>query len=397
MPRIGKWLGKIGAARERHLARHRPTGFGFALADRIDYLDGSLWDDVVRDDGFFLGRPYLRALEEHAPENLVPRYALVFRGRKPAAAVVVQLVRVKAAQFVDRKKKSPLGGIRARLLVCGNLLSWGRHGVAFARGEVPADVWPGIAEAIYRIRRAERLSGQTDFVLVKDLDSADALGARALARFSYRPLETEPNMVLELPEKWRTHDDYLASLNAKYRRAVRQVLAEIDRAGCRVEALTDLDAHADRLHRLYVEIVEGARVRPVTVPPGYMPAVARAAGRGFRCVVVRQGDALLGFVTLVADRDGAVGYYLGVDRAANAELPIYHRLLHAIVAEAIDMRVRWLSLGRTALDAKARLGAQPKETHVWLRHRLPAANALVRSFLWAIPHDEAPERSPFKP
>ncbi|MBI1850454.1 MAG: hypothetical protein HYR85_08935 [Planctomycetes bacterium] len=107
MPRIVKLLGKISAARERHRERHRPTGFGFALADRIDYLNTSAWDAVVATSSFFLGRAYLRALEDNAPANLVPRYAIVFRDRTPVAAVVVQLVRVAASQFLDRRKQTP--------------------------------------------------------------------------------------------------------------------------------------------------------------------------------------------------------------------------------------------------------------------------------------------------
>jgi hypothetical protein len=34
--------------------------------------------------------------------------------------------------------------------------------------------------------------------------------------------------------------------------------------------------------------------------------------------------------------------------------------------------------------------------HVWIRHRIPALNLLVRSLLGVVSHDEAPERSPFK-
>ncbi|HTL28847.1 MAG TPA: hypothetical protein VL282_06500, partial [Tepidisphaeraceae bacterium] len=55
-----------------------------------------------------------------------------------------------------------------------------------------------------------------------------------------------------------------------------------------------------------------------------------------------------------------------------------------------------LSLGRTALEPKAALGAKPEPMAVWLRHRLPALNWMLRGLLGAIPHDEAPERSPFK-
>jgi len=88
---------------------------------------------------------------------------------------------------------------------------------------------------------------------------------------------------------------------------------------------------------------------------------------------------------------------IGFDRAAAAEgLPIYLRLLHATVGDAIAWRCQRLSLGRTALEPKAALGAKPEPMSVWLRHRVPALNWMLRGMLSAVPHDEAPARNPFK-
>ncbi|HEX8351365.1 MAG TPA: hypothetical protein VF611_00465, partial [Pyrinomonadaceae bacterium] len=71
-------------------------------------------------------------------------------------------------------------------------------------------------------------------------------------------------------------------------------------------------------------------------------------------------------------------------------------LLQAVVSDAIGLGCRRLSLGRTALEPKARLGARPAPMHVWIRHRIPALNVAVRGLLRAVPHDEAPDRNPFK-
>jgi len=140
-----------------------------------------------------------------------------------------------------------------------------------------------------------------------------------------------------------------------------------------------------------------AAVRLVTVPQVYLPALARTAKERFRCTIVRKDDHLLGFVTALHDGDTAVAYYIGFDRAAAASgLPLYLRLLHATVGDAITWGCKRLSLGRTALEPKAALGAKPESMSVWLRHRVPAFNWLFRGLLDGVPHAEAPERSPFK-
>jgi hypothetical protein len=403
------------AMRERHQERHRPTGFRFAFADRVDFLHPQPWDAVTAQGSIFLRREILRVIANHGSENVTPRYALIFRDEKPVAAVAVQIVRVTGERLHSEndtaREKRPAhlwqqaltpaakiatAKLHERLLVAGNLFSWGFDGIAFAQDEEPAQLWPAVAEALYRIRRAERLMGQTNFVMVKDL-TARQRHVDVLRRFSYRPLKTEPNMVLEIPSAWRSYDDYLAALDAKYRRNAKDQIKKLAAAGCVLEPLTILPAHAGRLHDLYLSVQGNASVRLITLRESYLPALASAAGENFRCTVARRGDDLLGFATTLRDGETAIAYYIGFDRAAAAEgLPVYLRLLHSTVADAIALRCKRLSLGRTALEPKAALGAKPEPMTVWLRHRVPALNWVLRSLLDTVPHAEAPERNPFK-
>jgi len=405
----------IRELQERHRDRHRPTGFGFVFADRVDYLDPARWDAVTASGSVFLSRDVLRVIEQHGPENIQPRYAIIFRNEKAVAAVAAQVVTITGERLrrergsakeqtrgrLLRRVLAPAmhvatANVKERMLVAGNLLSWGFHGVGFLHGEEPAELWPGVAEALYRIRRAERLTGETNFVMVKDVTSNEG-GLEALHRFSYRPMETEPNMVLKLEPSWRNHDDYLGALDAKYRRNAKEQVKKLTAAGCVVERLTALETHAGRLHELYLAVHANAAVRLVTLRESYLPSLARAAGENFRCTVIRKGDEILGFVTAIRDGEMALGYYIGFDReAAAAGLPIYLRLLHATISDAIEWRCKELSLGRTALEPKAALGAKPQPMSVWLRHRLPALNWIFRGLLGGVPHADAPERNPFK-
>lgn len=390
--------------RDSHTERHRPTGLGFALADSVDYLDAQRWDAVTAHDSLFLSRRYLRILEETGPKNLRQRYALIFRGRDAVAAVAAQAVNVSLARIRKTSRQdrisAPLKRLEEKMLVCGNLLSWGMHGISFAPNENRNALWPAVAEALYRLRRADKLSGDTAFIMVKDITDEHSDGASALARFSYRQLETEPNMVLDISPKWRTYDDYLASLTSKYRKTAKQFEKEVNAAGCQVEEVKDpgeVGKHSKSLHDLYLQTHRNARLRLVTLSPEFLPTLAERLGQDMRTTIVRNDSQLLGFVTTVRDGETAVGYYIGFDRKANAEFPIYFRLLQAVVDDAIKFGCRRLSLGRTALEPKARLGARPEPMRVWIRHRIPMLNVLVRGLLHTISHhDEAPIRNPFK-
>ncbi len=355
---------------------------------------------MTAQDSVFLSRQYLRVLEDCGPKNIRQRYALIFRARKPVAAVAAQAVNASAADVPkdapSKAVSSALKHVDQQILVCGNLLSWGFHGVAFAPGVDRREVWAAVADALYRIRRADRLFGDTDFVLVKDVTDPHAADAETLKRYSYRPLETEPNMVLELAPTWQRYDDYLAGLTASYRKSAKNVVRDCSAAGYCVERLLDVDGHSKTLHDLYLQVHERQKFRLVTLAPEFVPALAQAFPDDFRVTVVRRDTEVAGFVTTLRDGDTAVGYYVGFDSAVNAKTPVYFRLLHAVVQDAIEMGCRRISLGRTALEPKARLGARPAAMRVWVRHRLPALNVVVRSLLRSIPHDEAPDRNPFK-
>jgi hypothetical protein len=409
---LRKLVSTIRDATARHKDRHTPSGFGFVFADRIGYLDGARWDQVVDGQSIFLRRSYLRHVELHGPSNIQPRYVLMFREDEPVAAIAAQMVTVSGDRLHNYSAE-PTGGLKLvkkavaparsravkqlqeNILVAGNLLSWGFHGIAFANGQNPCELWPGVADALYRIRRANRIHNQTDFVMVKDITPAQS-GLNILERWSYRPLETEPNMVLQIDPAWKTYDDYLAALDSKYRKNSKDQIKKLTTAGCVIEPLTAVHVHSRRLHELYNNVIGNADVRLVNVPENYFAGLQSAFGPDFACNVIRRGEEILGFVTVIRDGETAIGYYIGFDREAAGGLPIYLRLLHSTIADAIRWGCALLSLGRTALEPKAALGAKPEPMSVYLRHRVPAMNWIIRAMLAVVPHAEPPERSPFK-
>lgn len=389
-----------------------PARLSYAIADSITMLDAAAWKSVTAHAGFFLSFDYLVSLESVLPSNMSPRYALIFDEREGkrelVAAVYMQIAELALSQARpakrddDKKKwKAPIAKIaeaaKQRVLVCGNLLTYGQHGVAFQLGADEKLAWHGVAEVLYRVRQAEKLIGKTHFIMIKDLHDPFTKPASQLLHLSYRYVETEPNMVLALRDEWKTYDDYLAGLAAKYRSSIKNaVLKPMEEAGCMVERLNDLASVRERLFSLYKAVQVNAGFRPFELRPDYFSALQAMAGDAFRCSAVKKGDEILGFLISVADGETAIAYHIGFDREAAADLPIYLRLLHAGITDALSMGCKRISYGRTALEPKAALGAKPQTFGILLRHRQPVLNKLIKGLLKGVEHDEAPERNPFK-
>jgi hypothetical protein len=409
-----------------------PANLQYAIADSIALLDKSAWNAIVGDACFFMSANYLEKIESVLPLNISPRYALIYNGtgadRQPIAAMVMQIAEIHFDQVRPEKASAANAGASLskakkwlptfskiavdaketikektvqRILTCGNLLTFGQHGISFAQGSDPKLAWHGVAEVLYRVRQAEKLVGKTHFVMIKDLHAPFTQQATQLEALSYRYVETEPNMVLALRAEWKTYDDYLASLASKYRANIKNgAFKPIDEAGCTVEHITGLAAVEAEFFALYKSVQVNADFRPIELQPSYFAALEAAAGAHFRCTIIRQNSEqnskILGFLISVMDGETAIAYHIGFDRDAAGTLPIYLRLLHASVADAIALGAKRVSFGRTALEPKAALGAKPQTFGVLLRHRQPVLNKLMKRLLLGIEHDEAPERNPFK-
>jgi len=408
--RTGKTLKKlkptiesVDTLKQRRVARRRASGLHFVLADRIDFLNAAHWD-TLSPASVFLSREYLRVLEAHGPDNVQPRYAMAYSAEgQPVAIMLFQRVRVTgdllrkpgARKLIDK----PLARLDEHLLVCGNLLVWGARAFAFAPDADARLLWHGVGEAMYRLRRADKLLGESDLAMVKDFSAADEVAKDSLRLLGYRHVETDPDMVLTLKPSWKTWDDYLANLTSSYRSAAKRLDKDCSAAGLtlRVASAAEMHARQAEMVDLYHQVHAAQSLRLASLAPAYLAAMAEALGpERFVCRVAERDGRLLGFITTVRDGDTAVGYYVGYDRAANADAPIYLALLQSTIADAIGFGVRRLSLGRTALEPKAKMGCKPEPMACAVRHRVSAFNWITTALTRTASHDEPPERSPFK-
>lgn len=398
---VNRAVDGIKGALARHNRRASPSGLQAVLADRIDFLNPAHWDALAANGSFFMSRAYRSLLERHSPAGMQARYALVYRDGKPIVALAAQVLEVSGNQLLSlpdsRLRKKALGSFKARLLVCGSLVSSGFHGLAFSDDEQPEVLWHAVAEALFRIRRADRLHGKIDYVMIKDLDQIRSDSAQPLRDFSYRPLQAEAEMAMPIRAGWHCFDDYLADLNTSYRGKARKIIKQVSEAGYRVERNADAALHDAELNVLYREVEQRASTRLSALPPGYFGALATLAGaERFRCTLIRDDDVIVAFMTTIKDGDRALGYYVGINYEVNAKVPLYLRLLQSLVDDAIELGCSELSFGRTAMEPKAALGATAQASHVWLRHRIPVVNSLVRELVTRIHPDDAPQRRPFK-
>lgn len=379
----------------------------FALAERISHLDAAAWDELTKNSGVFLKRPFLTALERALPANVSPRYALIYDGDEAIAAMSMQLVRVEGRSAIA--STTPLSGLTQlfdeRALVLGSLVGWGDTGLAIKPGADAELIWSEALRVMDKLRRFEKSEGVVNVSFVKDAALDD--DEHALRKRGYQRAPSGPDMLLDLDPAWRGLEGYLSSLASKRRRAVRKTIEDLEAAGYSMQRLTveDLQAHETRLDELYGQVWANADVRPLRLSGRFFvelqrqlgddcvvmglerhevePAQSQLAGRG---EASQEPGVLVGFGVCLRSGSLCTGYYLGYDKSLEA--PLYLRLLISILEQGIAWRCTRVSMGRTAEEPKARLGAVPGNAALWVKHRTPPFNWAVGAILGTI---EAPE------
>lgn len=409
--------------------RHRPSRFGVALFDSIHYVPADAWAKVVPESRLFMRPVYLSALESSGSTDLRHRYALLYDGRQPVAAVAMQIHQFSGESLGSRQKRDPaetrasLRGkvgaalrkatdrVTLRVLICGNAFVTGEHGFCHVPGIEPVDAFVGLADVVYRVRRADKLHGQVAGVLIKDFyvspseassaASSDTSnqGAQQLTRFGYREFSVDPQMVVVLRPEWQSFDDYVAAMNAKYRsrvRGARRKGANLHKRRFAVDEI--VDRHTE-IRRLFAAVHEKASFRIADLPADYFPALAEALGSDFGMHGYFLDDQLVGFTTSIrwgGQRSILEGHYLGLDYEFNVEHAIYQNILYDDVSEALERGCSELLLGRTALAIKSAIGAVPRPVTCYVRHRNPASNAVVKPFFGFVKPTTWTQRNPFK-
>ncbi len=384
---------------QRHSERHTPLGYQYTFSDSVGFLNIHHWDQISEDKSIFLSRNYLKAIEEYSPENSCQRYAIAYSDGKPVLILACQLADINGEQLSstdDKLTQSIASNYNDRVLVCGNLVSSGLHGIAFSSEIDDETGWKIAAEILYKIRRAEKLSGEINFSVIKDIPAEVIERSSIIERFSYRRIQTDPNMVLTLGNEVNDFESYLQLLSSKYRSRVKKVKKTIEKAGLECKKLTIDEKTDEIIHTLYLNVENRAKTRLSTLPKGYFKGLADNLGDNFSCYGILREGTILGFISVINDNRSAIAYYVGFDYQENENHPLYFRLLQLVIDAAIEMNCTEVHFGRSALEPKASLGAKPQDVYVWARHRVPVVNFFVRKLFRNIPFDEAPERNSLK-
>lgn len=323
---------------------------------------------------------YYRALEEALPEHMKVVYGLIYSKGQLVMVIPAQILPFNAKKslanslanpekgtFWDRLKTFVAGRIHFYTLVVGNAMLTGEYAY---QSNLDATYHGNLLDwGIEEI--AAYLDGtglNTSVILIKDFtpEHAQRLSCMEDRYFKFR---VQPNMGIQLRPDWHEFDNYLDSMTSKYRIRTKKVLergAQIVRKSLTLDELRQSGAD---LFRLYMEVAEQADFNLFLLQPNYFAALKEHFKEDFQVVSYTYKGETVGFFSYFVFLDRIEAHFLGYSLRHNKDLALYHNMLLDLFRTCFATKCGTLSLGRTALEIKSSLGAEPQDLFCLLRHR----------------------------
>lgn len=388
--------------------------FSYKIFNSVAAIDAASWDSVLPESHTLLHRSYLKALEESGGDEMGYRYLVIERNRNPVGVGFFQIVTFKGSNVANpppgadasritkilASLKSVLvkmiSGVRADLLVSGNTFITGEYGFYFSPEMKSNDeLLKAVTEGIDTIvaQSSQKISG----FLVKDFYQNKKDWTEGLKANGYLEFSVNPNMLLDIRPSWNTFDDYLGDMASKYRTRMKK--AQKRAAGVTIREM-DADEMQQRLPEmsaLYDEVVDEADFKLLKLDISHIVKMKHELGGRFGVIGFFKDDALVTFISYFLHKETLVAGYMGLKHAVNQEYDLYLNVLLKLAETGIAKNMKQVVYGRTAMEIKSSVGAVPQPMRLYLKHRSPAINFMMRRVVpFLSKNPEWTLRSPFK-
>lgn len=358
------------------------------------------WNSVIGKHNVMLSKEYFKVLETSAPENMQCFFIGFFRQEQLIGGALVQYLDfLEHETFRRNEGGDSLKNLLARkfsrdLMILGNNMLTGQNGFYFDLLEITVD--ESIRMLDKAVRYMQKEVRKTSLIIYKDYRPAFA-GLFQKRHPGYFQFSVQPNMILNLREHWKSFEDYLGDFSTKYRSRARTARKKLAGTEKRELHSGDIEKYAGEMNLLYQHVAENAVFNTFFLAENHFAGMKENLGENFKVFGYFSGEEMIGFYTLLINTTDIDTYFLGYDKMYQKEKQLYLNMLLDMVEFSVTHRYQRIIFGRTALEIKSTVGAEPVEIYGFIRHSHSLVNLLMKSVFAAVsPRTEWIPRKPFK-
>ena len=204
-------------------------------------------------------------------------------------------------------------------------------------------------------------------------------------------------MVFDIPENWKSEQDYIDALSKKYRDQYKRSRKRADGIKKRKLHLEDIITYEDTIYDLYFYVAKNAPFNTFFLAKNHFRVFKEILKDSFLFYGYFMDEKLIGFNTLIKNGTTIDTYFLGYDDAIQKEKMLYLNMLYDMIAFSINKGYKKIVFARTALEIKSSVGAKPQKMYGFIQHSNQLLNKkMSRIFPYLEPESSWKERNPFK-
>lgn len=359
------------------------------------------WNHVIGQHNIMLSQEYFKTLENSCPENMKCFYIGFFNDNELIGGALLQYLNfIGHKTFQKNEAFCNVKNLVARrfsknVMILGNNMLTGQNGFYFDVSKITIEkVIPLLDEAVHEMQRQE---GKTSLIIYKDYQESFIKYFQGKNHQSFYKFSVQPNMILRLQKNWLTFDDYLNAFSTKYRTRAKSAKKKIVSIEKFEMNLHDIKIHQKQMNILYQNVAENAPFNTFFLSENHFESMKESLKENFKVYGYYLKENLIGFYTLILNHRDIDTYFLGYDRELQKEKQIYLNMLLDMVAFGINEKFNRIIFGRTALEIKSTIGAEPVEIFGLIKHNNLLINRFIQNIFKSVnPTVEWIQRKPFK-
>ena len=343
------------------------------------------WDEVASIN-HFLQTPYLKVLEDSAPTNMECFYIGIFENETLIGTCLAQYLDINKLESFGERDNCFKTSIRnfifrnfaSHTLFLGNNMITGQNGYAFSKQISFEQISLIMIQCADEIIAYFRKNGiKMHIVSFKDFYYECSSEFKKYHFSKLYEFNTQPNMIFQLRDNWKTKDDYIASFTKKYRDQYKRAHKKFQGIIVKELSLEEVISYEDRIYELYHYVAKNAPFNTFFLAKNHFSTFKKQCVDTFRIYGYFLNDKLVGFHSILQNGEVLETYFLGYDEDVQKENMLYLNMLYNMTEFGIENRFKKIIFGRTALEIKSSIGAEPIIMSGFIYH----SNSLVDKFL----------------
>jgi hypothetical protein len=284
------------------------------------------------------------------------------------------------------------------ILFIGNNMLTGQNAFLCSASVSYDDFLKEIYKSSFELQEIFKKQGKKIHILnFKDFDKVEIekMNTGIFSKF-YR-FEIQPNMVFEIPDHWKTNDDYVLALSKKYRDQYKRARKKNDGIEKRKLSLEEIIFYNDLIYQLYLNVTKNAPFTTFYLSENHFVELKKQLKHDFLFYGYFCDEKLIGFDTLIKNGTSMDTYFLGYDNLFQREKMLYLNMLYNMIGYSINKNFKKIIFARTALEIKSSVGAKPIRMFGFIKHNNKIINYFMPYlFKFFEPKLIWQERNPFK-